>query len=65
MDEIAKLLEKHSNFERLLNKQEERFNNLERLTTFELRHARQMQLEEAKRKREEKERSGKQAILSI
>lgn len=56
LDEIVKLIEKHNNFERLLSKQEDRFNQLERLTTFELREARQRQLEAAKKEREEKER---------
>jgi len=58
LDEVNKIIEKHSNFERLLTKQEERFTTLERLTTFELRNARQKQLEAAKREREEKERLG-------
>jgi len=56
LGEIIKLIEKHSNFERLLSKQEERFTTLERLTTYELRQARQKQLEAAKREREEKDR---------
>jgi hypothetical protein len=50
------MIEKHTNFERLLNKQTDRFHALERLTTFEMREARQRQLEEAKREREEQER---------
>jgi len=40
----------------LLSKQEERFRALERLTTFELRNARQKQLEAAKKEKEEKEK---------
>ncbi|XP_065656363.1 spectrin beta chain, non-erythrocytic 1 isoform X4 [Hydra vulgaris] len=56
VDEIMKLIEKHSNFEHLLSNQQERFHALERLTTFELRNARQKQVEAAKREKEEKER---------
>jgi len=56
IEEVDKMIEKHTNFERLLNKQTDRFHALERLTTFELREARQRQLEEAKREREEQER---------
>ena len=58
INEITKLLEKQTNFERLLAKQEERFNALERLTTYELRSARQKQMEAARREKEEKERLG-------
>ena len=58
INEITKLLEKQTNFERLLTKQEERFNALERLTTYELRSARQKQMEAARREKEEKERLG-------
>merc|ERR1712226_1456401 len=54
LEGVLKLLEKHSNFERLLTKQEERFRALERLTTFELRNARQKQLEAAKKEKKEK-----------
>lgn len=52
------MIEKHKKFERLINKQEDRFHNLERLTTFELRNARQKQLEAARKEKEEKERLG-------
>ena len=58
LESVLKLLEKHSNFERLLLKQEERFYALERLTTFELRNARQKQMEMARKEKEEKDRLG-------
>lgn len=56
LDEVDMMIEKHKKFERLINKQEDRFHNLERLTTFELRNARQKQLEAARKEKEEKER---------
>eukprot|EP00795_Rhopilema_esculentum_P013447 gene13447-4319_t len=57
---IEKLLEKQSAFEKLLATQEERFLQLENLTTFELRQLRRRQLEQAKREKEEQERLERQ-----
>ncbi|KAK2552536.1 Spectrin beta chain [Acropora cervicornis] len=56
LNEVEQLLEKHANFEKLVNTQEERFLALERLTTFELREGKRRQMEQERREREEKER---------
>ncbi|XP_031552905.1 spectrin beta chain, non-erythrocytic 1-like isoform X2 [Actinia tenebrosa] len=59
--EVEKLLEKHSNLEKLLTVQEDRFAALERLTTFELREARRRQMEKEQRIKEEREREEREA----
>ncbi|CAH3128631.1 unnamed protein product [Porites lobata] len=56
LNEVEQLLEKHSNFEKLVNTQEERFLALERLTTFELREGKRRKMEQERREREERER---------
>ncbi|XP_015776593.1 PREDICTED: spectrin beta chain, non-erythrocytic 1-like, partial [Acropora digitifera] len=56
LNEVEQLLEKHTNFEKLVNTQEERFLALERLTTFELREGKRRQMEQERREREERER---------
>jgi len=56
LNEITKMIEKQINFERLLTKQEDRFHALERLTTYELRNARQKQMEAARKEKEQKEK---------
>ncbi|KAJ7388705.1 hypothetical protein OS493_036144 [Desmophyllum pertusum] len=56
INEVEQLLEKHSNFEKLVNTQEERFLTLERLTTYELREGKRRKMEQERREREERER---------
>lgn len=56
LNEVEQLLEKHSNFEKLVNTQEERFQALERLTTYELREGKRRKMEQERREREERER---------
>lgn len=56
LNEVEQLLEKHANFEKLVNTQEERFLTLERLTTFELREGKRRKMEQERREREERER---------
>merc|ERR1712048_497577 len=63
LQDVETLLEQHANFERLLEKQEEKVSMLENLTTFELRNARQKQLEEERLAREQEEEAARIKLI--